>query len=120
MANGGGISFDNPIPRNMEEMGAKLESALWATMQYWSPRVQSFARANAPWTDRTGNARQGLFAKPTRSARRHRITVFHSVPYGIWLEVAHSGTYQIIMPTVQNMGPQVMRSVQQIIGRLSG
>jgi hypothetical protein len=109
----------NPLPRNIAELAAKVNAALYATFAYWEPRVQSSARSNARWTDRTGNARQGLFAKHTSGRARQRITVYHTMPYGVWLEVSHDGRYQIIIPTVRTMGPQVMKSASGIIGRLT-
>lgn len=118
MANGGIVIDENPMPKRLAELAVKLPAIIGTTMDYWEPRVQSYARRNAPWTDRTGNARQGLFARHNKTGGTHRITVYHTMPYGIWLEVRHSGRYQIIMPTVRAMGPEVMRSIQGILGRI--
>jgi hypothetical protein len=73
---------------------------------------------NAPWTDRTGNARQGLAAQAFDEGANQGIVLFHQVPYGIWLEVRFSGRYAIIEPTIDVMGPQVMESLNNILGEI--
>lgn len=123
------------ITPNLLTLGPKLGVAIRGVMEYHAPRVQNHARVNAPWTDRTTNARSGLMAVPFGGsggrerdsagrfvagggARTQGIVLFHSVPYGIWLEVAHSGQYAIILPTIQDQGPKVMRTLQNLMGRL--
>lgn len=88
------------------------------TIDYFSPRVEGYARDNAPWTDRTGNARTGLRARPQHESRSHSIVVFHSVPYGIWLEIRFEGRYAIILPTVQIQGRELMAFMKGLFGRM--
>lgn len=121
------------ITPNIEALSPKLDLALTGIMEYQSPRVQSHARSNATWTDRTSNARNGLFAQAyststgrgrdsagrfTRGGSSYGIVLFHSVPYGIWLEVRWSGRYSIIMPTIEEKGPDVMRMVHRLLERI--
>lgn len=65
-------------------------------------------RANAKWTDRTANARNGLRTIPTHSKNQHTIVLTHSMPYGIWLEVRWSGKYGIIPDAVRQGGQELM------------
>lgn len=97
----------------------KLDAAVHATMQYYAPQVASYARDNAPWTDRTANARTGLDAKAYGDSKRRGIVLYHQVPYGIWLEVRWSGRYRIIIPTIQTMGDRIMGSLSKIVRRLT-
>jgi hypothetical protein len=70
--------------------------------------VQEYAQENAPWSDRTGAARDGLTAEYVEEGSNHVIVLYHTVDYGIWLEVRNSGEYAIILPTIEHMGPVVM------------
>lgn len=79
---------------------------------------QTWARANAPWTDRTSVARTGLFTFPTNSGGHHEILVSHSAEYGIWLEIANSGKYQIILPTVRTTGEHFMADLRRLLSSL--
>jgi hypothetical protein len=117
-SSGSGISWNATImAARLRTLDPRIQRALAATLKYSEPRAVAWARKNAPWRDRTTNARNGLFAKADISGRTYRLTVGHGVPYGIWLEVRFSGRYAIIMPTVRNQGPQVMQTARRLIAR---
>lgn len=96
-----------------------LATALGKLMQYEAAKVQDYARDNAPWKDRTTNARGGLFAKSNVNPTNVEIILYHTVPYGIFLEVKNSGEYAIIRPTLEVEGPRVMRSVRTLMKRMA-
>lgn len=96
----------------------KLDTVLGALMEYEETKVQDHMRSSAPWTDRTGNARQGLFAKAFKADGSHGIVCYHTMPYGIWLEVKSSGQYAVIVPTIQAEGVRVMRSVSKLLTKM--
>lgn len=109
------ITSDTLTP-NLKALPAKIEAAVAAAVDYSAVRAEGFARENAPWTDRTGNARSGLHTAPFHEfGSNHGYHIAHSVPYGIWLEVRWEGRYAIIEPTVQTMGPELMQMVSQIL-----
>lgn len=87
-------------------------------MSYFAPRVESYARSNASWRDRTGNARSGLHASASHLGSSHAIELSHSVPYGIWLEVRWSGRYAIINPTIENQGRELMATFRNLMSKL--
>jgi hypothetical protein len=80
----------------------------------------AYAKQNAPWTDRTGNARAGLFAKTNvlDGANSFELVVAHSVHYGIWLEVRFSGKYAIIQPTVDYIGQVLISRIGSSLSRI--
>lgn len=96
-----------------------LRVALRAFTSYQSSKVQDFMRSNAPWTDRTGNARGGLFASARSDGNGHTIVIYHTVPYGIWLEVAHGGQYAIITPTLRVEGRRIMSELSHFLGKMN-
>jgi len=108
---------DNGLGKALKNGNKVLQDAVDAKMQFWAPQCEAYMKANAPWTDRTGNARNGLGAQAYRADPEHGIVLFHSVPYGIWLEVKYSGEYAIIDPTLQYMGPLVMQSLQNMLSQ---
>lgn len=117
MANG--ITWDDrQLLANLKTFDARVNRAVAAAMKFHATRASAYARSNAPWTDRTSNARNGLFARAESSGTSHRIIVGHGVPYGIWLEVRFSGRYAIIRPTIDREGPLVMQTVSQLYSRM--
>lgn len=97
---------------------AKIEAAVEATFKFYESQVENSAKLNAPWTDRTTNARNGLAARSGKEGGKHFIVLAHQVPYGIWLEVTHSAKNAIIMPTVEAFGPKVMGTLSNLLDRL--
>lgn len=78
-------------------------------MQEGKIEVESYAQANAPWSDITGRARQGLTADITVEGGEVVLTLAHSMDYGLWLEVIQQGRFAIIMPTLEALGPEILR-----------
>lgn len=83
-----------------------------AVTRGFGAEVQEYAREHAPWEDRSGDARAGLTAKAEQRLTTYTIVLYHTVEYGIWLEVRWDGTYAIIMPTMEHMGHELMDRLQ--------
>jgi hypothetical protein len=109
---------DRALINQLRTFNARADRAITAATVFHAGRAVSYARANAPWTDRTTNARNGLFARAERDAPVYRIVVGHSVPYGVWLEVRWAGRYAIIRPTIDHEGPELMKTVSQLYSKL--
>lgn len=128
------------IADGLEKYGQRALVAIQAVANYWGQSIQDQARENAPWEDRTGNARGGLFfavdgfgLEPltggvTPEARSEMsdvavesgdkdtliITLAHTVFYGKFLELSNGGRYAIIMSTIEaNLG-SLERQVQEL------
>jgi len=108
----------NTLSPGVAAFGPKLHLALRGFFEYQETRVQDYMRTNAPWTDRTANARQGLFAKAFSDLDSHGIVCYHTMPYGIWLEVKHNGEYAIIVPTIQHQGRQIMGQLNTLLSKM--
>lgn len=109
---GNGIVWQHPNPFDpggkASTLILRMSVGLAAFTSGFAKRVQDYARENAPWENRTGDARQGLVAKAEQRLWTYTITLSHTVNYGIWLEVRWDGKYAIILPTLEHMGPIFM------------
>lgn len=82
----------------------------------YAPEIEAYMKAEALWTDRTGNARQTLSAEVEQTAEDMvTIILAHGVDYGIWLELAHGGNWAIINPTIDVFGPRIWADVQAML-----
>lgn len=111
--------YFNPLPATIFEFWNKMQASLYAHCEFQADNLRGHMRSNAPWTDHTGNARNGLDAKGYfDGADEYGIVLFHQVPYGITLETRNSGMYAIIEPTIQSEGPLVLSDLEGLFGRL--
>lgn len=109
---------DRGLLDQLKTFNARMDRVLTAATAYHATRAVGYARTHAPWTDRTSNARNGLFAKAERDRPYYRIIIAHGVPYGIWLEVRFAGRYQIIRPTVDHEGPELMKTASMAYAKI--
>jgi hypothetical protein len=70
--------------------------------------ILDYAQANAPWEDRTGDARRLLDVDVSEDAGTIIIQLYHQVDYGLWLEVIQNGRFAIIMPTLERFSGRVI------------
>ena len=110
--------LSDTLTPGMGKLSSRLDAALWATVSAHAPRTQGHAQITAPWNDVTGNARQGLTATPGRGSNVYFIDLYHRMPYGIWLETRWSGRYQVIVPTIQKMGKELMVTTRAVMRKL--
>lgn len=81
--------------------------------------LEKFMKKNAPWNDRTGNARRGLVAKVEKPKNKYyRIGLKHSVKYGLYLENYMEKRFAILEPTVRLKGPEVVKGMKNLLDRL--
>ena len=81
----------------------------------WAPVLEAYAKENRPWTDRTGNARQGLRGDSSTNETGDGVTVElkGGVHYQIYLEVSNAGKYAIILPTLEAHYNQMIADLKE-------
>lgn len=82
--------------------------------------VLSYAKANAPWVDRTGDAREGLSVDVYTEGGDVILDLYHTVDYGLWLEVIQNGNFAIIMPTLERFAPMIFADAGARVTSISG
>lgn len=104
---------------NLRNFDARARAAINKSMIYQAGRSEEYMRTNAKWTDRTTNARNGLFATSIRENENSwTLILSHGVSYGIWLEVTNSGRYAIVRPAWLLAGKQTMKLLSRIFERM--
>ena len=116
-----GIRWSTPpseLATAVERYGDRVLTAVAAVAQYVATQMQNQAQADAPWTDRTGNARTGIFGTSEADFGAHIVTIYLShgatIDYGVWLELANSGSYAVIMRTMESHYDSLMDLLREI------
>lgn len=120
MATDFSFSFDRSR-YDPDKLDKRLNRALFGVARYWDGRCEAHMKQHAPWTDRTTNARNGLFATAVKlGAGLYAIILAHGVTYGVYLETGtrFMTARPIILPTIKIYAPKVMRMLNKILDRL--
>lgn len=102
---GSGARVEGPIGSMALVKGVAEEAipgGLLSGMHRLAEAMEEYAKARAPWRDRTTDARKGLYGYADRVEDNAFIAgVAHAqtVDYGIWLETRWNGKFAIIAPT---------------------
>ena len=95
----------------------KCEAIAKTTLARYAQEMEQYAKAEAKWKDRTGDARKGLrgdaFYRPGVDMG---ITLAHTVEYGQYLETANDSKNAILKPTVEHFMPEVKADLMREFG----
>lgn len=112
----------NKLRADMEMLAPRISDNMYTVLQFYAPRLQAYASARAPWTDRTGNARQLLWADVVRRGNNKlSLRLGHGVYYGRYLEHGRNerGRRPILLPAMKYIYPQIQKSIARTIPGLS-
>ena len=105
------------VIRNLKDWAERRRVAIVALAQDWAGTLEARAKKNAPWKDRTSNARNGLFGEAEISGfwrDEVLIKLAHSVEYGVFLELANDGKYAILKPTLDAAIPEIYATYEKL------
>ena len=109
----GSVGFDEIIT-NIGLLEQRIEDrAEWAGRLTGS-QMQSYAKQNRPWTDRTGVARASLSGTSEKQGDRIRVVLSIGPYYGVFLELANGGKWRIIVPTVNRYRQTLLDNLKAV------
>jgi hypothetical protein len=106
------------LQANVDSFNDRANKAVGAAFEYQAPKSEARMRVTAPWTDRTGNARSGLFTRTRHARTLHELFLSHGASYGIYLENRFSGRYATVRPEIPRAGEDLMRIISKLFKTL--
>lgn len=100
----------NTLTPALAAFTVKANMAIRAGAVACAEDLEQWMKNNAPWEDRTGDARAGLTAEAHHQGFRQEILIYHTAEYGVWLEVRWNGRYAIIQPALDHFSTVGMRT----------
>lgn len=104
-----GITLVDGIGPIVGFMVANAAHQVYEAMEDGRAEVEAYAQSNAPWSDITGQARNGLVADVRLEGGEVVLELAHTVDYGRWLELIQDGAFAIILPTLELLGPHIIQ-----------
>ncbi len=118
-----GIRWIRPpegLARAIEQYGDRVLVAVQAVAGRIATIMEADAKNSAPWIDRTGNARSGLFGTAERDVARKMVILYLShgpdIDYGVNLELNAGGKNAVIMRTIEAHLPELKADLDAIFG----
>ncbi len=105
------------VPQMVANMNSYQGRVLFAIQQvcnYFAVVLEQSAKQEAPWQDRTANARQSLHAWVEVSQDVVSLYLSHGVDYGVYLETKYAGRYAIIWDTIESHLLEIRKMLQGI------
>lgn len=102
------------VKRDLRSWATKQRAAVVALAGNWAGQLEGRAKTNAPWQDRTANARNGLFGSTEIRGNEVFIRLGHSMEYGVFLELARDGKHAVLKPTIDAATPEIFKSYKRL------
>jgi hypothetical protein len=105
---------DADVKRRMQQYGDDCKAAIVGLAEQFRAEIEADAKVEAPWEDRTANARQTLFSEVESEPGRTTIYLSHEMDYGVYLELNNDGRYAIILPTLEKFYPIIQADLKEL------
>jgi len=91
----------------------KLRAGLGLLADTSAKILEANAKADAPWEDRTSNARNSIQGDWGWKGDHLIITVSGNMEYSVYLELAREKRFAVLYPTVQKHAPSIIKAYRR-------
>lgn len=100
---------------NLLKAKNRQKAALLAFALVAAYNMEGQAKREAPWTDRTGHARQSIHGTADWVGDRLVICLSGGMEYSPYLELAHGKKYAILKPTIEKNAADIINEYQRLV-----
>ena len=100
---------------NLDKWKELKKAGITAVGMNTAKEAEAKAKQDAPWQDRTGNARQGLRGTSGWEGETLKIRLSHSMEYGPYLELCNDGKYAILEKTLNSFREELHNNLKRIM-----
>lgn len=93
----------------------RLRAAIGIYASTAAKQMEGEAKRNAPWKDRTTNARNSIQGDFGWRNDQAVISLSGNTDYFVYLELANERAYSILEPTIQKNAPAIIRGYQRLV-----
>ncbi len=116
------IPLEKEVIPMVKELPQDLQAYLYEVLDDTTDEITAWMKQNAPWEDRTKNARNSLRAE-VEAAMQHIVRLKmgygEEITYSQYLESMQGGRFSILTPTLDYWWPVIVQRVQQALNGFS-
>ena len=110
------FKFDaSDLLKGLADREIKVRASLGLYADTIAKKMETHAKTNKPWTDRTGRAKQSLNSSWKWMGDVARVELSHGVDYGVYLEFCNERRFSVISPTINYIAPKAIKGLNNII-----
>ena len=103
------------VLRNLDMWKELKKAGVTAVAMNTAKEAEAKAKQDAPWQDRSGNARQTLKGTSGWEGDTIKIILSHSMEYGPYLEICNDGKYAILEKTLNSFREELHNNLKRIM-----
>lgn len=112
-----GFQFDiSDVTRKLINYESKVNAGLKLYGMVAASKMESYAKANRPWTDRTANAKQSITGTSDLTGHILTIQLSGGMDYSPYLEFAMNKQYAVLYPTLRKHENEILSGLRSIVG----
>jgi len=109
------INIDiSQVSQNLDGLTERLLQQIGILGEATGQKMKSYAQTNAPWTDRTGDARNRLEYESKKDETGVTVSIFHQMDYGVYLEQCNNEKFAILKNARDSQIAEFLQAVQSI------
>lgn len=112
------VTPDKMLDDLATDYATAIKRGIYLICQRYAAEIEAWMKAgtNAPWKDRTANARQGLYAKVEEELNEYiQILIDHTMDYGVRLEFDYGGRFAVIAPALDMFAPKIWADIEALL-----
>lgn len=115
MADAYWVTPPSTVSQGIRQYGEQIQGRALAAAQALARQVETEMKAEAPWTDQSGQARAQLYAEAQAlTTEVIELLIGGRAPHQVFLEVCNGGRYAIVGPTFQRVGPRLLQMLADL------
>lgn len=100
---------------NTRQVSNRVRAAIGLFADTAAKQMERDAKRDAPWTDRSSNARNSILGDFGWQGDKAVITLSENMDYSVYLELANEKKYAVLKPTIDRNAPTVLRAYQRLV-----
>lgn len=100
---------------DLSKAAMKHKAALTVYAHTAAKKLEAEAKRDAPWTDRTSNARNSIQGTAGWDGDVLKVILSGGMHYSVYLELAHEKRFATLKPTIDKNAPKILQGYQKLV-----
>lgn len=105
------------VLNGLVDLGTRTKVGLKVYGDSAGKKLETYAKNNAPWTDRTGLSRKTIEGGSQMDGEKCVVYVSGNTQQMPFLELCNDKKYAILQPSIEKLSPEILRGLNNLLGR---